>query len=224
MDLNKVAERFKELRFRTQKSQMELADALGVDQKRISRTEQGQQDLNGAFLEALRGVTGVSINWLLFGEGEMFSETTGSSIETMPVYRMWTEPGTIWSPETAEKENNPLVFDKNIFTQSFRVEDEDAYRFVAFRMRANDESHPIKNNELFIAKLQAEGDQTFYGWACYIYQWHEAINVGYLARKDDKTLNYWTHNRKDGIVPWADIPIDKNFHIIGRVRLVMSQH
>ena len=33
MDLNKVAERFKELRFRTQKSQMELADALGVDQK-----------------------------------------------------------------------------------------------------------------------------------------------------------------------------------------------
>lgn len=223
MDLNKVAERFKELRFRTQKSQMELADALGVDQKRISRTEQGQQDLNGAFLEALKGVTGVSINWLLFGEGEMFSETTGSSIETMPVYRMWTQPGTIWSPETGEKENNPLVFDKNIFTQSFRVEDEDAFRFVAFRMRGNDQTHTIGNNELFIAKLQAEGDQSFYGWACYVYQWHEAVCVGYLARKDDKTLNYWTHTKKE-LTPWIDIPIDKNFHIIGRVRLVMSQH
>ena len=127
MDLNKVAERFKELRFRTQKSQMELADALGVDQKRISRTEQGQQDLNGAFLEALRGVTGVSINWLLFGEGEMFSATTGSNIETMPVYKMWVEPGKIWTPEIGEKEVNPLTFDKSIFVSSFRVEETDAY-------------------------------------------------------------------------------------------------
>ena len=89
MDLIKVAERFKELRFRTKKSQMELADMLGVDQKRISRTEQGQQDLNGSFLESLKEQTNVNINWLLFGEGKMFSANTGSNIETMPVYKMW---------------------------------------------------------------------------------------------------------------------------------------
>ena len=74
-------------------------------------------------MEALRGVTGVSINWLLFGEGEMFSETTGSNIETMPVYKMWVEPGKIWTPEIAEKEVHPLTFDKSIFTSSFRVEE-----------------------------------------------------------------------------------------------------
>lgn len=223
METEQVAERFKQIRFNLQKSQMELANMLNVDQKRISRTEQGLQDLNGEFLTSMRKVLGLNINWLLFGEGEMFSEKTGSSIETMPVYEMWTKPGTIWNPENAEKENNPLVFDKNIFTQSFRVEDEDAYRFVAFRMRAKDETSPIANNELFIAKLQADGDQSFYGWACYIYQWHEALLVGYLSRKDDKTLCSWKHHHGEASV-WHDIPIDKNLHIIGRVRLVMSQH
>ena len=196
---------------------------LGVDQKRISRTEQGQQDLNGEFLTSLRDNIGLNINWLLFGEGEMFSTKTGSDIETMPVYRMWTSPGTIWTPETAEKENNPLVFDKNIFTQSFRVEDHDTYRFVAFRMRARDDTNTIANNELFIAKLQNKGDQTFYGWACYVYQWHEALLVGYLSRKDDKTLCSWRHHNGSTEM-WHDIPMDKNLHIIGRVRLVMSQH
>ena len=91
METEQVAERFKQIRFNLQKSQMELANMLNVDQKRISRTEQGLQDLNGEFLTSMRKVLGLNINWLLFGEGEMFSETTGSSIETMPVYRMWTE-------------------------------------------------------------------------------------------------------------------------------------
>ena len=223
MENQQVADRFKQIRFNLQKSQMELATMLGVDQKRISRTEQGQQDLNGEFLTSLRDNIGLNINWLLFGEGEMFSTKTGSDIETMPVYRMWTSPGTIWTPETAEKENNPLVFDKNIFTQSFRVEDHDTYRFVAFRMRARDDTNTIANNELFIAKLQNKGDQTFYGWACYVYQWHEALLVGYLSRKDDKTLCSWRHHNGSTEM-WHDIPMDKNLHIIGRVRLVMSQH
>ena len=224
METQQVADRFKQIRFNLQKSQMELATMLGVDQKRISRTEQGQQDLNGEFLTSLRDKIGLNINWLLFGEGEMFSSGTGSNIETMPVYKMWTNPRTIWSPENGEKENNPLVFDKNIFTQSFRTEDdEDSFRFVAFRMRAKDETSPISNNELFIAKLQNEGDQTFYGWACYIYQWHEALLVGYLSRKDDKTLCSWKHKNNDAVI-WHDIPLDKNLHIIGRVRLVMTQH
>lgn len=223
MENQQVADRFKQIRFNLQKSQMELATMLGVDQKRISRTEQGQQDLNGEFLTSLRDNIGLNINWLLFGEGEMFSSATGSNIETMPVYKMWTTSGTIWTPETAEKENNPLVFDKNIFTQSFRVEDHDTYRFVAFRMRARDDTNTIANNELFIAKLQNKGDQTFYGWACYVYQWHEALLVGYLSRKDDKTLCSWRHHNGSTEM-WHDIPMDKNLHIIGRVRLVMSQH
>ena len=196
---------------------------LGVDQKRISRTEQGQQDLNGEFLTSLRDNIGLNINWLLFGEGEMFSARSSSDIETMPVYKMWTSPGTIWSPEIAEREKHNLVFDKNIFEHSFRVENADTYRFAAFRMRAKDETSPIDNNELFIVKLQNEGDETFYGWACYIYQWHEALLVGYLSRKDDKTLCSWRHHNGDACV-WHDIPLDKDFHIIGRVRLVMSQH
>lgn len=224
MDLNKVAERFKELRFRTQKSQMELADSLGVDQKRISRTEQGQQDLNGAFLEALRGVTGVNINWLLFGEGEMFAVTTGSNIETMPVYKMWVDPGKIWSKENGEKEKTPLTFDKTIFTQSFRVEDADAYQFAAFRMRGKTEDFHIGNNELFIVKLQDDGDKAFYGWAFYIWQWHEQIHVSYLNRQDEQTLGSYYMPQGGNFIKAYDIPFDKNFNIIGRVRLVMSQH
>ncbi len=223
MENQQVADRFKQIRFNLQKSQMELASMLGVDQKRISRTEQGQQDLNGEFLTSLRDRIGLNINWLLFGEGEMFSSATGSNIETMPVYKMWTNPGTIWSPDIAEKEASNLIFDKNIFTQSFRVEDEDQFRFVAFRMRAKDETSPIANNELFISKLQNKGDHAFYGWACYVFQWHEALLVGYLSRKDDKTLCSWRHHNGDACV-WHDIPMDKNLHIIGRVRLVMSQH
>ena len=224
MDLNKVAERFKELRFRTKKSQMELADMLGVDQKRISRTEQGQQDLNGAFLESLKEQTNVNINWLLFGEGEMFSANTGSNIETMPVYKMWVEPGKIWTPEIGEKEAHPLTFDKSIFISSFRVEETDAYRFAAFRMRGKAEDMHINNNELFIAKLQDDGDQSFYGWAFYIYQWYEAICVGYLSRINDKELAHYYRTERDGFKLGFNIPVDKNLHIIGRVRLVMSQH
>ena len=70
METQQVADRFKQIRFNLQKSQMELATMLGVDQKRISRTEQGQQDLNGDFLTSLRDKIGLNINWLLFGEGE----------------------------------------------------------------------------------------------------------------------------------------------------------
>jgi len=224
METKQVAERFKQIRFNLQKSQMELASMLNVDQKRISRTEQGLQDLNGEFLTSMRKVLGLKINWLLFGESEMFAETTSSNIETMPVYRMWTKPGTIWTHENAEQEKNPLVFDKSIFFQSFRVEDEDTYRFGAFRMRGNTEDCHINNNELFIVRFQEEGDQTYYGWACYIYQWHEAIVVGYLKRANDKELVHYYRPHHGDFKPTYTIPIDKNFNLIGRVRIVMSQH
>ena len=224
MENQQVADRFKQIRFNLQKSQMELASMLGVDQKRISRTEQGQQDLNGEFLTSLRDNIGLNINWLLFGEGEMFSATTGSNIETMPVYKMWVEPGKIWTPEIAKKEVHPLTFDKSIFISSFRVEETDAYRFAAFRMRGKTEDMYINNNELFIVKLQDDGDQNFYGWAFYIYQWYEAICVGYLTRINDKELAHYYRTEKDGFKLGFNLPIDKNLHIIGRVRLVMSQH
>lgn len=224
METQPVAERFKKIRFNLQKSQMELANMLGVDQKRISRTEQGLQDLNGEFLTSMRNTLGLNINWLLFGEGEMFSEAASSNIETIPVYRMWTTPGTIWNPENAEKDENPLIFDKSIFFKSFRVEEENTYRFGAFRMRGQTENCYINNNELFIVRFQQEGDQTFYGWACYVYQWHEAICIGYLSRANDKELVHYYRPHYGDFKPAYNIPIDKNFHFIGRVRLVISQH
>lgn len=224
MENQQVADRFKQIRFNLQKSQMELASMLGVDQKRISRTEQGVQDLNGEFLTSLRNNIGLNINWLLFGEGEMFSASTGSNIETMSVYKMWVDPGKIWSLENGERENTPLTFDKTIFTQSFRVEDADAYRFAAFRMRGKTEDCHVGNNELFIVKLQSDGDKAFYGWALYIWQWHEQIHVSYLNRQDEQTLGSYYKPQGGNFIKAYDIPFDKNFHIIGRVRLVMSQH
>jgi len=64
-----ISERIREIRRRRGLTQAELAERLGVQQKKISDIERGRTLPNPEFLIAVRERMGVTIDWLLTGEG-----------------------------------------------------------------------------------------------------------------------------------------------------------
>lgn len=60
-------------RLRDNRSQTEFANMLGIEQTYISRYERGKATPGADFLKLLAEKTYVNINWLLTGEGDMYS-------------------------------------------------------------------------------------------------------------------------------------------------------
>ena len=68
-----VGQRLKLLRETLNLSQAKLAKKLKVSQSAISKWESGERDIPTAILVRLKKEFGVNLNWLLSGEGKMFS-------------------------------------------------------------------------------------------------------------------------------------------------------
>ncbi len=60
-------------------SQAKLAKKLKVSQGAISKWESGERDVPTSILIELKKEFGVNLNWLLSGEGEMFSASSESA-------------------------------------------------------------------------------------------------------------------------------------------------
>lgn len=70
MDMNiKTGKRIKSLRTEKGLNQGELGKMLGLDQGTISKMERGENDPTAKTLRLLREVFGVTIDWILTGEG-----------------------------------------------------------------------------------------------------------------------------------------------------------
>lgn len=69
-----VDERIREIMFFYRKSGADLAKDLGITKATIGRTLKGETLPSSKFLIPLGEKLGVSIDWLLFGEGEMLRE------------------------------------------------------------------------------------------------------------------------------------------------------
>lgn len=68
---NPINQRLRELLFLFKKNGSELAKDLGVTQSTVVRTLKGETLPSSKFLIPLGEKLGVSIDWLLFGKGEM---------------------------------------------------------------------------------------------------------------------------------------------------------
>ena len=76
-DIN-IGIRLSKLRFSLGFSQIEFSKDLGCDQRKISRMERGEQQINGKTLLQLKEQYGLNGDWLLSGAGEMFVNNSGS--------------------------------------------------------------------------------------------------------------------------------------------------
>jgi len=64
--------RLRKLRLTLKKTQQQFADELGITGSVLSRYEKNMRGPHVYFFRLLRMKTGVDLNWLLSGEGEMF--------------------------------------------------------------------------------------------------------------------------------------------------------
>lgn len=71
-DLKGIGERIKHLRKILNLSQVDFAKLIFLSQSRLSEIEKGKGSPSGPTIKAICEVFGVSENWLLTGEGEMF--------------------------------------------------------------------------------------------------------------------------------------------------------
>jgi len=70
MDMNtKTGSRIKSLRIEKGLNQGELGKVLGLDQGTISKMERGENEPTAKTLRMLREIFGVTIDWILTGEG-----------------------------------------------------------------------------------------------------------------------------------------------------------
>ncbi|WP_163328774.1 helix-turn-helix domain-containing protein [Desulfurobacterium thermolithotrophum] len=75
IDKKPIGERLKLLRKKYLRlSQEQLAEILGVKRNTLSNWERGENEINYEALSILHKKFGVNTNWLLFGEGSMFTE------------------------------------------------------------------------------------------------------------------------------------------------------
>lgn len=74
-------ERFKQLRKTLKLNQNNMATMLFVSQQTISNYESGRLSLPNEILDKLRKELKVNLNWLVSGDGEVFTETWEDILE-----------------------------------------------------------------------------------------------------------------------------------------------
>lgn len=79
--------RLRLLRLRLGKTQQAFADELGVSGSTLSRYEKNMRGPDTYFFHLLRMKTGVDLNWLLGGEGEMFPVVPGDLVRKQSLAR-----------------------------------------------------------------------------------------------------------------------------------------
>jgi transcriptional regulator with XRE-family HTH domain len=70
----KISERFKLLRQKLKKSQLEIAEDTGVKKSTVSSYELGTRQITPKFIMALEDTYNVNRNWLINGVGEMYTK------------------------------------------------------------------------------------------------------------------------------------------------------
>jgi transcriptional regulator with XRE-family HTH domain len=74
MDKNKTTgSRIKSLRIEKGLNQVEMGKLLGLDQGTVSKMECGENEPTAKTLRLLRQIFGVTIDWILTGEGTMYT-------------------------------------------------------------------------------------------------------------------------------------------------------
>ncbi|MCK4762535.1 MAG: helix-turn-helix transcriptional regulator [Candidatus Aminicenantes bacterium] len=73
--MNKVdfGKRLRKLRLLFKDSQKKLARKLHIDESTLSKYENGLRTPDAVFLAGARNATSVNLNWLISGQGEMFT-------------------------------------------------------------------------------------------------------------------------------------------------------
>ena len=71
---NSVFERFKRIRKKLGKNQIEFARNLGTNQQGISDIERGIKNLSPEIIEYLGNNYNINLNWLIAGKEKMFNE------------------------------------------------------------------------------------------------------------------------------------------------------
>ena len=94
-----VGLRLKKLREILDLSQGKLARILGVSQSAVSKWEAGERDIPTAVLLKLKQQLGVNLDWLLSGEGEMFSPPKSEGNITPEIVEFFKQ----FPPETQRK-------------------------------------------------------------------------------------------------------------------------
>lgn len=94
-----VGLRLKKLREILDLSQGKLARILGVSQSAVSKWEAGERDIPTAVLLKLKQQLGVNLDWLLSGEGEIFSPPKGEGNITPEIVDFFKQ----FPPETQRK-------------------------------------------------------------------------------------------------------------------------
>lgn len=98
-----LSKRFSLVREKTGLSQKDMAEKLKVQKSVVSEIESGKRDISKNVILALVAEFGVSADWLLTGEGEMFREnhTLPASSAKIPVLRQRVScgPGQEWQDE-----------------------------------------------------------------------------------------------------------------------------
>lgn len=98
-----LSKRFSLVREKTGLSQKDMAEKLKVQKSVVSEIESGKRDISKNVILALVAEFGVSADWLLTGEGEMFREnhTLPASSARIPVLRQRVScgPGQEWQDE-----------------------------------------------------------------------------------------------------------------------------
>lgn len=109
-----VSERFCLVRDKTGLTQKDMAEKLGVQKSVISEIESGKRDVSKNVIVSLIKSFGVSADWLLTGEGEMFQQDKKlpqTTIKKIPVLRQQVScgPGNDWeSDEIIDRYIEPL--------------------------------------------------------------------------------------------------------------------
>ncbi|MCP4129448.1 MAG: helix-turn-helix transcriptional regulator [bacterium] len=79
MELKEISKRLKTVRKSLEKTQQEFADEVGLSKGFISKIEAGIQQPSAHFLSQMSETYDISVDWLLFGYGEMIANPGNDS-------------------------------------------------------------------------------------------------------------------------------------------------
>ncbi|MEW5970250.1 MAG: S24 family peptidase [Pseudomonadota bacterium] len=113
--------RLKEIRSFVKKTQQELADSLDITRSKVSDIEAGNQKITTELAEKISKVFNISFEWLLTGEGHMFSSLASDNffnIKYFPHVKSAAGSGCINHDETIEYIPFPKIYINNIIKVS----------------------------------------------------------------------------------------------------------
>ncbi len=144
-------DRLRLLRLYFKLGQIEFADKLGLVQQQVSKYENGRIEPSAKFFENLYDKTGVNLQWLFTGEGEMFSsampQERPSDIFFIPY---WED-----CPKCADKIKKPTVtggisLDRETIINEWGCEPDNLRIISTPGEEMDGGQYPIRNNDILV--------------------------------------------------------------------------